>query len=255
VKSNALGPDSPIPDKLYFKIGEVAKLVGVQAHVLRYWQSEIPAIRPSKSTSNQRRYRYKDVEIFREIRRLLYEERYTLAGARRRILTRETGPAAPGDLVEPPASAGGETGVAGAPAGEGGRAPAVGPAAAIGSGTAVGSGAAIGPTAAAGSASATGSGVAAGSASATGSGVAAGSASATGSGVAAGSAATTGPSGAPAPAGPAPHPQADVVALPQRPPPPAARPRSADEPREDDELVQRLRRGLKDLIRLAGEEP
>ncbi len=89
-----LGPDTPIPDKLYFKIGEVAKLVGVQAHVLRYWQSEIPAIRPSKSTSNQRRYRYKDVEIFREIRRLLYQERYTLAGARKRILSREA-PSAP----------------------------------------------------------------------------------------------------------------------------------------------------------------
>jgi DNA-binding transcriptional MerR regulator len=93
-KPEALGPTSPIPDKLYFKIGEVSKLVGVQAHVLRYWQSEIAAIRPSKSASNQRRYRYKDVEIFREIRRLLYEERYTLAGARRRILSREDTPAA-----------------------------------------------------------------------------------------------------------------------------------------------------------------
>jgi DNA-binding transcriptional MerR regulator len=93
-KPEELGPDTPIPDKLYFKIGEVAKLVGVQAHVLRYWQSEIPAIRPSKSTSNQRRYRYKDVEIFREIRRLLYQERYTLAGARKRILSREA-PSAP----------------------------------------------------------------------------------------------------------------------------------------------------------------
>jgi DNA-binding transcriptional MerR regulator len=89
VRPQTLDPSTPIPDKLYFKIGEVAKLVGVQAHVLRYWQGEIPAIRPSKSASNQRRYRYKDVEIFREIRRLLYDERYTLAGARRRILSRE----------------------------------------------------------------------------------------------------------------------------------------------------------------------
>lgn len=78
-------PDVPIPDKLYFKIGEVAELVGVQPHVLRYWEKEIPAIRPSKSTTNQRRYRRKDVEFFREIRRLLYEERYTLAGARKRL--------------------------------------------------------------------------------------------------------------------------------------------------------------------------
>jgi DNA-binding transcriptional MerR regulator len=79
------GPESAIPDKLYFKIGEVADLVGVQAHVLRYWEREVPAIRPGKSASNQRRYRRRDVEIFREIRRLLYEERYTLAGAKRRI--------------------------------------------------------------------------------------------------------------------------------------------------------------------------
>lgn len=81
-----LGPDSPIPDKLYFKIGEVSQLVGVRAHVLRYWEKEISSIRPSKSASNQRRYRRKDVEIFREIRRLLYEERYTLAGARKRLM-------------------------------------------------------------------------------------------------------------------------------------------------------------------------
>jgi DNA-binding transcriptional MerR regulator len=82
-----LGPSSPIPDKLYFKIGEVAQLVGVQAHVLRYWEKEIPSIRPGKTTSNQRRYRRRDVEAFREVRRLLHQERYTLAGARRRLMT------------------------------------------------------------------------------------------------------------------------------------------------------------------------
>jgi DNA-binding transcriptional MerR regulator len=79
------GPKSNIPDKLYFKIGEVAQLVGVQPHVLRYWEKEVPSIRPGKSASNQRRYRRRDVEAFREIRRLLYEERYTLAGARKRL--------------------------------------------------------------------------------------------------------------------------------------------------------------------------
>ncbi len=89
---SALGPESEVPDKLYFKIGEVAELVGVQAHVLRYWEKEVAAIRPGKSASNQRRYRRRDVEIFREIRRLLYEERYTLAGAKRRIFG---GPAEP----------------------------------------------------------------------------------------------------------------------------------------------------------------
>jgi DNA-binding transcriptional MerR regulator len=75
-----------IPDKLYFKIGEVADLVGVETHVLRYWEKEIPFIRPTKTVSNQRRYRRKDVDMFREISRLLHEERYTLAGARRYLL-------------------------------------------------------------------------------------------------------------------------------------------------------------------------
>ena len=92
---SAPGPDAPVPDKLYFKIGEVSRLGGVQAHVLRYWEKEIPSIRPSKSVSNQRRYRRKDVETFREIRRLLYEERYTLAGAKQRLSGRETNKAAP----------------------------------------------------------------------------------------------------------------------------------------------------------------
>ncbi len=105
-KGRKLGPDSPIPEKLYFKIGEVSQLVGVRAHVLRYWEKEVPSIRPGKSASNQRRYRYRDVEIFREIRRLLHEERYTLAGARKRIMAGEKGgvlPAVePGDLEAVP---------------------------------------------------------------------------------------------------------------------------------------------------------
>ena len=83
------GISSDIPDKLYFKIGEVSHLVGVQPHVLRYWEKEVAAIRPGKTASNQRRYRRKDVELFREIRRLLYEEKYTLAGARKRLTTPE----------------------------------------------------------------------------------------------------------------------------------------------------------------------
>ena len=78
-----------IPDKLYFKIGEVVQLVGVEAHVLRYWEKEVAAIRPRMSASKQRRYRRRDVEIFREIRRLLQEEKYTLAGARKRLMPGE----------------------------------------------------------------------------------------------------------------------------------------------------------------------
>ena len=81
-------PDrAPIPEKLYFKIGEVAELVGVQTHVLRYWEKEVPAIRPAKSASKQRRYRRRDVELFREIKSLLYKERYTLAGARKYLMS------------------------------------------------------------------------------------------------------------------------------------------------------------------------
>ena len=81
------GPNSTIPEKRYFRIGEVADLVGVHAHVLRYWEKEVASIRPGKSSSNQRRYRRRDVEIFREIRRLLYAEGYTLSGAKRRLQT------------------------------------------------------------------------------------------------------------------------------------------------------------------------
>jgi DNA-binding transcriptional MerR regulator len=80
-----LGPQARIPEKLYFRIGEVALLVGVQAHVLRYWEREVTTIRPGKTSSNQRRYRRRDVESFREIKRLLYDERYTLAGAKKRL--------------------------------------------------------------------------------------------------------------------------------------------------------------------------
>jgi len=83
------GVGDPIPDKLYFKIGEVSELVGVQPHVLRYWEKEVPAIRPIKSPSNQRRYRRRDIELFREIRQLLYAERYTLLGARKRLAERD----------------------------------------------------------------------------------------------------------------------------------------------------------------------
>jgi DNA-binding transcriptional MerR regulator len=72
-----------IPDKLYFRIGEVAKLAGVQPYVLRYWETEFPAIEPKKSGSNHRLYRRKDVETILEIKRLLYDKRYTIEGARK----------------------------------------------------------------------------------------------------------------------------------------------------------------------------
>ena len=74
-----------LPDKLYFKIGEVAKLVGVKPYVLRYWETEFSILRPGKTRSKHRLYRRKDVETLLEIRRLLYTERYTIEGAKRRL--------------------------------------------------------------------------------------------------------------------------------------------------------------------------
>src|SRR5437667_4321922 len=72
-----------LPDKLYFKIGEVARLLDVKPYVLRYWESEFSVLRPGKTRSRHRLYRRKDVETLLEIRRLLYAERYTIAGAKR----------------------------------------------------------------------------------------------------------------------------------------------------------------------------
>lgn len=71
-----------IPDKLYFRIGEVAKLCGVPAYVLRFWESEFSQLRPNKSGTGQRLYRKRDVEMALRIRQLVHEEGYTLAGAR-----------------------------------------------------------------------------------------------------------------------------------------------------------------------------
>ncbi len=76
---------SEIPNKLYFRIGEVSDLVGVKPYVLRYWESEFTDIKPSKSKSGQRLYKRRDVELLMRIRGLLYEERFTINGARRRL--------------------------------------------------------------------------------------------------------------------------------------------------------------------------
>jgi DNA-binding transcriptional MerR regulator len=77
-----------IPDKLYFRIGEVAKLAGIKAYVLRFWETEFPALDPKKSGTGQRLYRRKDVELVLEIKRLLYEKRYTIEGARKLLESR-----------------------------------------------------------------------------------------------------------------------------------------------------------------------
>ncbi|MDY7002026.1 MAG: MerR family transcriptional regulator [Thermodesulfobacteriota bacterium] len=74
-----------IPDKVYFKIGEASEILGVEPHVLRYWESEFPQIKPTRATSKQRLYRRRDLETFLEIKRLLYEEGFTIAGAKKRF--------------------------------------------------------------------------------------------------------------------------------------------------------------------------
>jgi len=74
-----------IPDKNYFRIGEVSKILDVEPHVLRYWETEFPALRPIRTESDQRVYRKKDVMTLLEIKKLLYEDKYTIAGARRKI--------------------------------------------------------------------------------------------------------------------------------------------------------------------------
>ena len=75
----------PIPDKLFFKIGEVAEIAGVEQHVLRYWEEEIESLKPKKNKSGQRLYQKKDVELIFEIKQLLYAEKFTVAGARKKL--------------------------------------------------------------------------------------------------------------------------------------------------------------------------
>ena len=72
-----------IPDKTYFKIGEVSEIAGVDAHVLRFWEKEFPSIKPNRELSKQRLYRREDVETILHIKELLYEEGFTIAGARK----------------------------------------------------------------------------------------------------------------------------------------------------------------------------
>lgn len=78
-------PAVSIPEKIFFKIGEVCEIVDVQAHVLRYWETEFPMLSPQKNRSGQRSYRRRDVEIALRIKELLYDELYTIAGAKKKL--------------------------------------------------------------------------------------------------------------------------------------------------------------------------
>ncbi|SPF47392.1 Transcriptional regulator, MerR family [Candidatus Sulfotelmatobacter kueseliae] len=79
------GDEILIPDKLYFRIGEVATLCGLPAYVLRFWESEFPQLKPVKSSTGQRMYRKRDVESVLRIKQLLYEQGFTIAGARQQL--------------------------------------------------------------------------------------------------------------------------------------------------------------------------
>jgi DNA-binding transcriptional MerR regulator len=81
-----LKPDQPeIPDKLYFRIGEVSSLLGVEPYVLRFWETEFPSLSPKKSGTGHRLYRRKDVELLLRIKELLYEKKFTIEGARQSL--------------------------------------------------------------------------------------------------------------------------------------------------------------------------
>ena len=84
----SLAGNPEIPDKLYFRIGDVSRLAGVKPHVLRYWETEFTVFSPKKSGTGQRLYRRKDVELVLEIKHLLYDKRFTIEGARKAIEAR-----------------------------------------------------------------------------------------------------------------------------------------------------------------------
>jgi DNA-binding transcriptional MerR regulator len=97
-------PDAAsIPDKLYFRIGEVARLAGVEQYVLRYWEKEFPRLAPKKSGRDHRLYRRKDVELVLQIKHLLYEKRFTIEGARKNLDDRAR--RGPKKVAPPPAQA------------------------------------------------------------------------------------------------------------------------------------------------------
>ena len=93
--SHKRAPESPtIPDRLYFKIGDVARICGLETYVLRFWESQFPQLKPNKSGTGQRLYRRREVELVLEIKRLVHAEGYTLPGARQALEHNHRRPAA-----------------------------------------------------------------------------------------------------------------------------------------------------------------
>jgi len=93
-------PTPEIPDKLFFRIGEVSKLLGVPAYVLRFWETEFAVLAPKKSDTGHRLFRRKDVELLFRIKELLYEKRFTIEGARQSLRQQRKGPAPPAEIQQ-----------------------------------------------------------------------------------------------------------------------------------------------------------
>jgi DNA-binding transcriptional MerR regulator len=112
--------DKKIPNKLFFKIGEVCEITDTQPYVLRYWESEFPALAPAKNSSGQRIYRRRDIETVLRIKQLLYEEGFTIAGAKKRLEAEMAGRVeTPIPAAEAAAAAGSAASAASSPEGTG----------------------------------------------------------------------------------------------------------------------------------------
>jgi DNA-binding transcriptional MerR regulator len=97
--------DSRFPDKLFYRIGDVSEITGIKPHILRYWEAEFSILHPRKNDAGQRLYERRDVELVIEIKKLLYEQRYTISGAKKflarqqkRVLKKSVPAKAPGDM-------------------------------------------------------------------------------------------------------------------------------------------------------------
>ena len=86
--------ENDYPRKMFYRINEVSRITAIKPYVLRYWETEFPQLEPGKDSSDQRRYRSTDIDLVFEIKRLLYEEKFTIAGARRHLQSRPSQPAA-----------------------------------------------------------------------------------------------------------------------------------------------------------------